>query len=237
MAADAGVSALTPAVGADRVRFSASARPRVRATRAGGMDRPTRFAVGAALAAAAAVMATQVLDYGAWNLRVHTLDASREWSWSHVASAIGIACATALCVTGAARAGAETGERRGAWRAAAVLLGVLLADNVTRLHEHVPHWPAVYAPIVAGLAVAVVIAAAGRPGARLVQAAVVLLCASLVIHVAGPAAVRALGWGPASLAFQVKVALKEGSELAGWVLLVAGLARLVPRRGARRRGA
>ena len=180
----------------------------------------------AALAAAALVMATQLLDFGAWNLRVRALDASYEWSWSHVASTTCIATGTVLCVAGAARAGG--GGRRRAWRAAAILMAVLLADNVTRLHEHVPHWPVVYAPLVVGLGVAMAAVAAGRPGARLVHAAVALLCLSLVIHVAGPRAVSALGWSPTSLAFQVKVALKEGTELAGWVLLLTGLARLVP---------
>ena len=180
----------------------------------------------AALAAAALVMATQLLDFSAWNLRVRALDASYEWSWSHVASTTCIAIGTVLCVAGATRTG--EGGRRRAWRAAAVLMAVLLADNVTRLHEHVPHWPVVYAPIVIALGVAMAAVAAGQPGARLVHAAVGLLCLSLVIHVAGPKAVSALGWSPESLAFQVKVALKEGTELAGWVLLLTGLARLVP---------
>jgi len=171
-------------------------------------------------------MATQLLDFTAWNLRIRALDASYEWSWSHVASTTCIATGTVLCVAGAARAGG--GGRRRAWRAAAILMAVLLADNVTRLHEHVPHWPVVYAPLVVGLGVAMAAVAAGRPGARLVHAAVALLCLSLVIHVAGPKAVSALGWSPTSLAFQVKVGLKEGTELAGWLLLLTGLARLVP---------
>jgi hypothetical protein len=175
-------------------------------------------------------MVTQLLDYSAWNLRVRTLDSSYEWSWSHFASIAAIALGAVLCAVGATRAGARGAAdgRRRAWRAAAVLMGVLLADNVTRLHEHVPHWPVVYAPLVVGLGVAVAAVAAGRPGAGLVHAAVGLLCLSLVIHVAGPKVVSALGWSPTSLAFQVKVALKEGSELAGWVLLLAGLSRLVP---------
>jgi len=173
-------------------------------------------------------MATQLLDFTAWNLRVRAIDASYEWSWSHVASTTCIAIGTVLCVAGAAGTDGGGRGRRRAWRAAAVLMAVLLADNVTRLHEHVPHWPLVYAPLVVGLGVAVAAVAAGRPGGRVVHAAVGLLCLSLVIHVAGPKAVSALGWSPTSLAFQVKVGLKEGTELAGWVLLLTGLARLVP---------
>ncbi len=183
-----------------------------------------RGAAAAAVAAAGMVMATQLLDFEAWHLRVRLLDSSYEWSWSHLVSTGAMGAGAVLCALGA-HAGAP-GRRRRAWRVAALLFAVLLADSISRLHEHVPHWPVVYAPIVAGLGAAVVVVAAGRPAARLVVAAVALLCLSLVIHVVGPSAVRALGWSPYGFAFQVKVALKEGSELGGWVMLLIALARL-----------
>jgi hypothetical protein len=173
---------------------------------------PMRGAAAAAVAAAGTVMATQLLDFEAWHLRIRLLDSSYEWSWSHLVSTGAIGAGAVLCALGA-RAAAP-GRRLRAWRVAAVL------------HEHLPHWPVLYAPVVAGLAAAVVVVAAGRPAARLVVAAVALLCASFAIHVAGPSIVRALGWSPYGFAFQVKVALKEGSELAGWVMLLTALARL-----------
>jgi hypothetical protein len=183
-----------------------------------------RGAAVAAVATAALVMATQVLDFEAWHLRVRLLDSSYEWSWSHLASTGAMGAGAVLCGLGA-RAAARPGRRRLAWRVAATAFAVLFVDSITRLHEHVAHWPLVYAPIVAALAVAVVVVAAGRPAGRLVVAAVALLCVSLAIHVAGPSVVRALGWTAYGFAFQVKVALKEGSELGGWVMLLTGLAR------------
>jgi hypothetical protein len=35
--------------------------------------------------------------------------------------------------------------------------------------------------------------------------------------------VQALGWGTGSWAYQVKVGLKQGTELAGWLLILLGL--------------
>jgi hypothetical protein len=183
-----------------------------------------RGAAAAAVATAALVLATQLLDFEAWNLRVRLLDSAYEWSWSHLVSTGAMGAGAVICALGARSA--RPGRRRLAWRVAAAMFAVLFADSVTRLHEHVPHWPVVYAPIVGALAAAVVVVAAGRPAARLVVAAVALLCVSLAIHVAGPHVVRALGWSPYGVAFQVKVALKEGSELGGWVMLLTGLARL-----------
>jgi hypothetical protein len=64
-----------------------------------------------------------------------------------------------------------------------------------------------------------------------VYAGLALLLSSLVIHVLGPDVVHALGWQQGSWAYQIKVALKEGTELAGWVVLVpavVALARVLP---------
>ena len=177
----------------------------------------------AASAALAIEVTTHLVDFAAWSLRVRLLDSGYEWSYSHLLATLAMAAGTGICGVGAV---ASHSHRR-AWPVAAVLFGVLLIDNVTRLHEHVPHWPLVYGPLLAGLCGALVVVATRTPAAGLVHAGVALLCASLAIHVAGPEVVRALGWGSGSWGYQVKVALKEGLELAGWVLLVPALARLV----------
>ena len=52
------------------------------------------------------------------------------------------------------------------------------------------------------------------------------LIISYAIHVFGVQAVEALGWGIESLAYQLKVGVKQGTELAGWLLLVLALWRL-----------
>jgi hypothetical protein len=177
---------------------------------------------GAAAAAAIAVVATHLLDFGAWDLRVHVLDSGYEWSFSHVLATLAYAAGAAIC--GARAAGAVRARRE--WWVAFAVFGVLLVDNVTRLHEHVPMWPLLYGPFLAALCVAVVRLASGSDRAVLVYGGVVLLCGSLAIHVLGPPLVHAFGWGVESWAYQVKIAVKEASELAGWVLLVPALARL-----------
>ncbi|MGZ4272449.1 MAG: hypothetical protein ACXVFN_15100 [Solirubrobacteraceae bacterium] len=172
-----------------------------------------------AMVALAAETATHLADFG-WHLRVRLLDSSYEWSYSHLLATAAFAAGTVICARAAA-----TGQRRRAWAVGAGAFGVLLVDNVTRLHAHIPHWPAVFGPILATLCVALLRAARGTSAERLVAVGVGLLFLSLAIHVLGPALVHALGWSDQSWGYQIKVALKEGTELAGWVLLVPALLR------------
>jgi hypothetical protein len=183
----------------------------------------------AALGAAALVLATNLIDFGVDHGHIRLLDASAEWSWSHVVATAAFAAGMLAGVVGA---------RRGlAWRAIGALFAVLLIDNVTRLHTHIGHWPALYAPILIGLCVALWSAVRGTEVAVLIVAGLAMLVVSLGIHVVGPHVVHALGWGTDSWAYQVKVGLKEGSELAGWTLVVPALWRLLsssrPSRAAR----
>jgi hypothetical protein len=167
-------------------------------------------------------MATHLVDFGADDLRIKLLDSAYEWSWSHLVATAAFAAGAALGLIGAHRAT----EHRGAWRLTGVMFALLFADNVTRLHDHFASWPVVYAPLLATLMLSIAVVAWDTDQRRIVIGALTLLIASLAIHVLGPHAVRALGWGPDSWAYQVKVGLKEGSELAGWVLLLPPLARL-----------
>ena len=52
------------------------------------------------------------------------------------------------------------------------------------------------------------------------------LALSYVVHIFGPHVVAEFGWGTDSWAFQAKVGLKEGTELAGWLLMVVALWRI-----------
>jgi hypothetical protein len=167
-------------------------------------------------------MATHLVDFGADDLRIKLLDSAYEWSWSHLVATAAFATAAVLGFAGAHR---SAGHRR-AWRTIGGLFAFFFVDNVTRLHEHVAHWPVIYAPLLGVLMLSLAVVAWNTDQQRIVVGALTLLLASLAIHVLGPSAVRALGWGPDSWAYQVKVALKEGSELAGWVLLLPPLARL-----------
>jgi cytochrome bd-type quinol oxidase subunit 2 len=167
-------------------------------------------------------MATHLGDCGADDLRIRLLDSAYKWSWSHLVATAAFATAAVLGFTGAQR---SAGHRR-AWRAIGGLFAFFFVDNVTRLHDHVAHWPVVYTPLLGVLMLSLAVVAWDTDQQRIVVGALTLLLASLAIHVLGPSAVRALGWGPDSWAYQIKVGLKEGTELAGWVLLLPPLARL-----------
>jgi hypothetical protein len=185
---------------------------------------PARLAPFAVAAGACAlVVATNLVDFGADHGHARLFDASAEWSWSHILATVAFGVGA---LAGALGARSAVPPRR-AWRATGALFGVLFLDNVTRLHTHIGHWPAFYAPLLLGLSVALLAAARDTRESLVVVAGLATLLASLGIHVVGPHVVHALGWGTDSWAYQVKVGLKEGTELAGWVLVVPGLWRLL----------
>ncbi len=127
--------------------------------------------------------------------------------------------------------GAARRTRRPAWW---VILGVsafLLLDNLTRLHELIPVWPAVYAPLLCALAAAAIAVARGSALAAPLQVGLALLLASLLIHALNTVGAD-LGWWPADESrfelwrYQLLIAIKEGTELAGWLLFVPALVLL-----------
>ena len=183
----------------------------------------------APFAAAAAVLAGETLVH----LANHELDGSRfldssyEWSYSHALAALAFTAGAVACAWGA-RAAAR---RRAAWCVACGAFAILAVDAIGRLHTALPWWPALFAPLLAALAVAALVVARGSELEAVVAGGVVLLAVSIAIHVGGPPLLEAFGRGPASWAYQVKIALKEGTELAGWALVVPALVRLARRAG------
>lgn len=180
-------------------------------------------ALALAAGVVAVVTATQLWDYDVHDLHVRVLDSASRRSYTHALSTLAFLAAAAA---GALALWRGVRERRGSWHAATWLFAFLLVDNVTRIHEHVPHWPVVYLPILLAVSAALLVLSAGSDQQRLVVVGLGLLMSSLVIHVVGPSAIDALGWSPLSWQYQVKVALKEGLELAGWVVMVPVLLRL-----------
>ena len=193
-----------------------------------GRRPPGGLVVPFAAAAAALVLATttHLVDFGVYDLRIAVLNSADEHSYSHWLATLAFAAGALAAGVGARRAASH----RIAWWSSCVVFGFLFVDTVFRVHDHVGFWPVLYAPLLVGLAVALAVVASGTDQAVVVYAGLGLLFVSLGIHVVGPSVVHALGWAPAGWGYQVKVALKEGSELAGWVLLVPALARLASRR-------
>jgi len=180
--------------------------------------------VVAALALAAVVI-THLVDFGADNLRISLLNADSSSSWSHLVVIAALVGATGISAIAATR----RDGRRGLWLVATVILAFLVVDEISPLHTQVDDmsWgKALYAPILVVLGVCLWRLSAGRPQRIVVRAGIVTLGVSFAIHVFGPHLLAALGLGASSWAYQVKVALKEGTELAGWLLVLAGLRTL-----------
>lgn len=169
-------------------------------------------------------MLTNLVDFEADGERIDLLNANVASSWSHRATA------AALLVGGgvaAWRAGRAVRRRRW-WGAAAAGLISLFVVEISPAHvqvDRLSHGKLMYVPLLACLVVCVLRLVEGTDQVAVLRVALVALTGSYVVHILGPDAVRALGWGTDSWAYQVKVGLKEGLELSGWLLLVFALWR------------
>jgi len=113
-------------------------------------------------------------------------------------------------------------------------------DDMVGLHERVSSlqttagpiehfarifWPLVFMPLLAATFVGLFAVAAGlRTGpARALLAGLALLVVAIALEMASPI-LFALGSDHGELAYELEVALEEGAELAGWILVSTGLA-------------
>lgn len=151
------------------------------------------------------------------------LNANLAVSWSHRATAVALALGGGLAALRARRA---TPGRRW-WAATAAVLMLLFVVEVSPVHvevDRLSYGKLVYVPLLVCLVVCVLRLLGESDQATVGWSALACLVASYAVHVMGPAAVRVLGWGTDSWAYQVKVGIKEGTELSGWVLLMWALA-------------
>jgi hypothetical protein len=121
------------------------------------------------------------------------------------------------------------GPYRGWWAVTATSLFLLFVVEVSPAHVHVDRlaWgKLLYLPLLVCLAASLARLAHGSGHGRIMWVALAALAASYTVHIFGPHVVAAFGWGTDSLAFQAKVGLKEGAELAGWLLMVVALWRI-----------
>jgi hypothetical protein len=108
----------------------------------------------------------------------------------------------------------------------AAALTLLFAVEVSPAHAQVDrlsYGKLIYLPLLAWLVACVWRLLDGSDQITLLWVGLAVLGSSYAVHLLGPAVVRALGWGTDSLGYQVKVGLKEGTELSGWALLVLAL--------------
>jgi hypothetical protein len=182
---------------------------------------PSRRA-GLAVAALGIETTTHLVNFGFGESRIRVLDSASGWSYPHHLSTLAYAAGTFVCIVAAG----STDTKRPAWWLAAAMFALLLIDHVTRLHQSVAVWPLVYAPILLALAAAIVAIAARTELVPFVYAGLALLCAAVAFHALGPGFTSLVGWSSEEWLYQVKVALKEGLELAGWTLVLPALAAL-----------
>jgi len=175
-----------------------------------------------ATGAIAAVLATHLVDYGVYHLDYRALNANLSQSWSHLLDAGALLLGALVCLAGAWRSQLE----RVTWVAVAVVLVLFTVDEVSSLHAEIGdsrYGKLLYAPILAVLVFGVWRLTRRGPYRAVVRAGATVLTAAYAIHVLDPHHIaRALGWRDGGWAFQVVVALKEGTELAG-VLLILGV--------------
>jgi hypothetical protein len=182
--------------------------------------RANRWVFGVAGAALAAVVATNLFDLGSDHLGIQLLNANSELSWSHRADTVVLALAAIVAVAGAYRAE----RRQGEWWTVAVILGLLFLDEATSEHARIDQLSfgkALYAPILLVLVICVWRLVAGTDQRVVVGAGLASLFVSFGMHLVGMRVLHPLGHF--SWPFQAGVGIKEGTELAGLLLVVPAL--------------
>jgi hypothetical protein len=170
--------------------------------------------VTAVLAIAATV--GHLVDYAAFDFRIRALDTNTHASVFGALSLVALAASFAA----AAITAVKEPEQRARGAALAAVLAILLALRVVHPEDVV----LLALPMIAA---AFVLLWSWRTSdaraRRVLRAGCLLLAASLVVRRFGFDAVKTLGYGIDTWAYQVRVALKHSSELAGWLLVAIAL--------------
>lgn len=202
----------------------------------GQRDRRTTAAVTGSVVVVVAGSAAQLIDH-AFDLRVGALDSAGDGGVFGVVGDL-----AALAAAGSAWFFLIRGGPTGASLVALPPLVTFIAvDKTFRLHDHVPHYLVLYAPVLVAsfLCVLAIARWVPPPGRRLLTLGLSLLAVSFVLHVVGERVLVGLAVDDDPLAHQVKAVIKHGCEVEAWLLLTTGLlssARRVERlRGSSRR--
>ncbi|HKD32768.1 MAG TPA: hypothetical protein VKB73_04780 [Gaiellaceae bacterium] len=180
--------------------------------------RVTRFALVAVFVVVGVTIAAHLIDFGVYDLRVRVMDAGL--GSSPVAWVGPAALAVALVAT------IVLARRNRITVALVPVLAVVLILATRHLGESLPYWQVLLLPPL-GLALFLLWRDADRldPHAgRVCRAGCVLLVCAFALHAFGPAVLHAFGVRTYSWPDQVKIALKEGLEIGGWLLIASALA-------------
>jgi hypothetical protein len=196
-----------------------TSRSRLRRRRA--HDRSVTACVAGSVVVVVAGSAAQLIDYAFFDLRISALNSAEDGG---LFGAIGDLAAIA-----AAGAGwfllVRVRPRPPALIALPPLLTFIAVDKAFRVHDHIPHYLVLYAPVLTAAFACLLITArlVPPPMARLLVVGLVLLAVSFVLHVIGERVLVGFGVGDAPLAHQIKAVVKHGCEVEAWLLLTIGL--------------
>lgn len=195
-------------------------------------QRLARLGAFAAVIVVLAGAAAQLVNYVFFNLRIQSLDPGADRGVFGIIGDVAVAGAaiSAWVLTARVR------SKRPAAATLAALLTFLAVDDVTRLHEKIPDWPAFYLPVLVVALICIVAVSGGSSGrfqfgaARgsvlavdpLIGAGILLLTLSLLLHALGLLGVA----DTSGFVYQAKGLVKHVSEIAGWLLIALGLLRL-----------
>jgi hypothetical protein len=182
-------------------------------------DRVVTAAIRLAAVLALALAVAQFVDYGVFDLRIRALNSNTHASVFGAVSLIVNLAAVSLAISLAARV------RSRALLLLAGALAVMLALRVTKA----PHIVVVSLPFT-GTALLILWRQAGQAAQRerrAIRAGCSFLVLSFAIHASelisrAPFALDADSW-----AYQVRCVFKHDAELAGWILISAGLVNLL----------
>jgi len=184
------------------------------------------------MAAIAAIVAVQItthlIDTGVYGLRINALDSGLDSSVFGVTSSLIVIIAAVAGV-----AAGRTSRHRwpgvcGAALAAYALLSLL---EVPQTRDGV----LLILPVLLLILIGLPMSARDEPApiARLLQIAAGLLVLSFVLHVAVPFMFRHVGIATGSWPYEIKVAIKMATEIAGFGLVAVAFAAIAAERGAR----
>ena len=179
-----------------------------------------------ALLLSSAQIAAHLVDYAVYGLRIDALNSNVE------DSAAGWMSRFAVIVTIAVSLVFVASLRRRAVldRLLPLLLVWVLLEMFLHTRDLLPHWQIVFAiPLGIILVSLVRVARASTAGSARTCLLIgcVLLVLSFVFRVHGEALLPALEWLDQGWPYQIRVAVKEAAEVAGWIAVAAGLAGAV----------
>lgn len=204
---------------------AAAAHQSTAPTRRSRIDAGPERIVAAGVAVAAAVVLLQItanlVDFGVYDYGYAWLDPNNEnglFAWIGGVVAAAGAC---MLLLRSRRDGAE----RTRYLVAGVLLAIVVIENRVRFKEHTVHGPAIYVPLLGSLFAALVWASWSWPrvARSTLWAGLASLVLSLLLHKIAPHVLAHYGYGPGDWPYEVKVSLKESSELCGWILIATSL--------------